>query len=118
MYNYSANLTYKDSESDTIYRKEILDCLNEKEFSINITKKTDKLYDEHEDKYNKILKALKDKGDVLYSNLPNKGLFLVLFSWDYWFENHLYLQSLQKGDINEINLRENELLNKIVGLGK
>ena len=78
----------------------------------------DKIYSKYREKYNNILSALKDTGNILFTNLPNSSLFMVLFSWEYWFENHLYLQSLQKKDIKEINLRENELLNKIVGLGK
>ena len=118
MYNYSATLTYKHYDSDILYRKELLDCFNQTEYDDDISKIIDKIYSKHGEKYNNILLALKDTGNVLFTSLPNSKLFMVLFSWEYWFENHLYLQSLQKGDTKEINLREDELLNKIVGLGK
>ena len=32
MYNYSAKLTYHNSDNDTVYRKELLDCFYLKEY--------------------------------------------------------------------------------------
>ena len=118
MYNYSTTLRYREYDNDTFYRKELLDCFNQTGYDDDISKIIDQLYNKYREKYNNILSSLKDTGNILFTSLPNSSLFMVLFSWDYWFENHIYLQSLQKGDVNEINLRENELLNKIVGLGK
>ena len=118
MYNYSANLTYREHDDDTIYRKELLDCFNQNEYEDDISKIIDCIYSKYGEKYNSILSALKDTGNVLFNTLPEPNLFMVLFSWEYWFENHLFLQSLHKGEINDINLRERGLLNKIVGLGK
>ena len=118
MYNYSAKLNYREYNNDTLYRKELLDCFNQTEYDDNISKIIDDIYNKYGEKYNNILSALKDTGNVLFTSLPNPNLFMVLFSWEYWVENHLFLQSLHKGEIDDINLREKELLNKIVGLGK
>ena len=118
MYNYSANLTYRNSEDDMLYRKELLDCFYLDEYDDDINKKIGGIYEKYREKYNSILCSLKNTGHILFSNLPDASLFIILFSWEYWFENHLFLQSLHSGDINESKLCEKQLLNKIVGLGK
>jgi hypothetical protein len=118
MYNYSAELKYRCSEDDEIYRKELLDCFYLEEYTDDINKQMVGIYDTYREKYNRIFSALKETKHVLFTNLPEASLFIVLFSWEYWLENHLFLQSLQKGNDVDIKICETQLLNKIVGLGK
>ena len=77
MYNYSATLTYKHYDSDILYRKELLDCFNQTEYDDDISKIIDKIYSKHGEKYNNILLALKDTGNVLFTSLPNSKLLIV-----------------------------------------
>lgn len=118
MYNYSAKLTYRNSDDDILYRKELLGCFNLNEYSDDLNKRIGRIYDKYREKYNSILCCLKESKHVLFSNLPDASLFIVLFSWEYWAENHLFLQSLHKENVDECKLYERQLLNKIVGLGK
>jgi hypothetical protein len=118
MYNYSAKLTYQNSDNDTVYRKELLDCFDLKEYDDSINDTIGVIYKQYGEKYNNIFSSLKDTKYILFTNLSDADLFIVLFSWEYWFENHLFLQSLQNENLSEIKLCEQQLLNKIVGLGK
>ena len=53
MYNYSPVLSYR-TKSDTVYRKELLDCFNMTEYSDEINKKMDILYNSVKEYYSEI----------------------------------------------------------------
>ena len=67
MYNYSLKLTYQDKADDTIYRKELLEAFNLKEYTDEINRYIDELY-------NKV------KDDFIYSYQENvSAIFIFTF---------------------------------------
>ena len=118
MYNYSIKLDYinrSNDESDTQYRKEILSVFDLKEYSNEIIEKQDLLFSKVEKEYDEILEYLK-KNDrlALIRNITKKDCFMILFSWEYFYHNHLLLQAiLGNASKDKIKLMKNKLFLKI-----
>ena len=118
MYNYSIKLDYinrSDDETDTQYRKEILAVFDLKEYSNEIIEKQDLLFSKVEKEYDEILEYLK-KNDrlALIRNITKKDCFMILFSWEYFYHNHLLLQAiLGNASKDKIKLMKNKLFLKI-----
>ena len=118
MYNYSIKLDYinrSDDETDTQYRKEILAVFDLKEYSNEIIEKQDLLFSKVKKEYDEILEYLK-KNDrlALIRNITKKDCFMILFSWEYFYHNHLLLQAiLGNASKDKIKLMKNKLFLKI-----
>jgi hypothetical protein len=117
MYNYSLNLTYRDN-NDTVYRKEILETFNLKEYSNKINEEIDNLYEIHKNYYIDIIKSIQEYhpmalASLAFGKMKDKECFMVLFSWDYFYENHQYLHSIIN-NLDDILVRKNTLIDKII----
>ena len=118
MYNYSIKLDYinrSNDESDTQYRKEILAVFDLKEYSNEIIEKQDLLFSKVEKEYDEILEYLKNNDRLaLIRNITKKDCFIILFSWEYFYHNHLLLQAiLGNASDNKIKLMKDKLFLKI-----
>ena len=113
MYNYSVNLTYRN-ENDTIYRRELLSCLNMSEYDNDgVNKKIDLLYDIFKEHFNDMLSFIKNNHP--YSGIipfDDKSCFMFLFAWEYFYETHQLLVEIHnKG--KDIADKKTILFNKI-----
>ena len=118
MYNYSIKLDYinrSNDESDTQYRKEILAVFDMKEYSSEMIKKQDLLFSKVEKEYDEILNYLKNNDRLaLIRNITKKDCFMILFSWEYFYNNHLLLQAiLGNASQDRIKLMKDKLFLKI-----
>lgn len=108
MYDYSIQLTYRDSPHDDQYREELLEV-----FRIHsgprpydeLTQHIEKLYatvsEEFDDVLDYIQQHLYPFFHQVKPNAPHvdkKSCFLLLFSWEHFYEMHRYLgEILSKG---------------------
>ncbi len=113
MYNYSLKLTYPN-ENDTVYRKELLEVFHLKEYTDEINHYIDKLYDKVKADYTDIIKCLHENDPLMrFRNTDTEGCFMILFSWQYFYDNHQLLQAIfTKSD--DILVRKTNLINKII----
>ena len=123
MYNTDLNITYntfKDLSGDTIYRQELLKAFNldVNKFHILIDDQ-EKIYDEIKDYslFKDIMinatKALQKKIPI---NLSEKTVFTFLFSYDYFYALHTFLQEYftnKEVSNDTFNLLNNLLKNNI-----
>lgn len=89
MYNYSLKLTYNESDSDTIYRKELLEAFKLKEYDFN---KITGVLDEE------IMPLVKQYFDPVFESLNKHNRFpfaldkhicsTILLSWEYFYLFH------------------------------
>ena len=118
MYNYSIQLNYKnlsDDASDTQYRKEVLDVFSMNEYSEDMIKKQDALFEQLKDEYSEITKCIMNNDRLaLIRNVSENDAFMILFSWDYFYDNHLLLQAiLGNASKDKIKLMKDKLFLKI-----
>tara|TARA_B100001093_G_scaffold510360_1_gene576064 strand:+ start:2432 stop:2803 length:372 start_codon:yes stop_codon:yes gene_type:complete len=123
MYNTNLNITYNtvdDLSGDTVYRKELLKAFNLDVNGFHI------LIDNQEKIYNEIkeyslfkdiminaTKALQKKIPI---TLSEKTVFTFLFSYDYFYALHTFLQEYftnKKVSVDTFNLLNNLLKNNI-----
>ena len=117
MYNYSLILTYRDN-NDTVYRKEILEAFNLKDYSNKINEEMDNLYILYIEQYYDIVKAIREYhpmalAGVAFGKMKDEECFMLLFSWDYFYENHQYLQYIIN-NLDDILVRKRTLIDKII----
>lgn len=117
MYNYSLKLTYRDQD-DTIYRKEILETFDLKVYTDEINKCIDELYKLHKEHYHDIVKSIREYHPMAlvglaFGKMKDEECFMLLFSWDYFYENHQYLHSIIN-NLDDILVRKNTLIDKII----
>ncbi len=106
MYNYDINLTYYQKDNDTVYRKEILDIFNLKQFDDSIiVKHIEQIYYKYENntQIQNIIKNIKNNKKFKKFQLFGNGTrdvtyFLLLFSFDNFFLIHKCLQDLNKNN--------------------
>lgn len=110
MYNYTINLTYRETDDDGIYRSELLKCFNIETID-NIEPEILSIYNEYGEKYNTILDKLKKNTHSVFSSMSCRSLFFVLFAWEYFNENHKLLQALHYN--KDVDNAIKNLLNKI-----
>ena len=119
MYNYSLKLKYKtvsEEETDTQYRKEVLDVFYMKEYNEEIIRKQDLLFDRIKDEYSEITKCIMNTDRLaLIRNVNECDAFMILFSWDYFYDNHKLIRAILKKEQREIieNLKK-DLINIIL----
>lgn len=119
MYNYSINLIYrnlKDEKSDTQYRKELLDVFAMSEYTEEIIFKQDLLFKEVKEEYKEIIELIKETDRLaLIRKFDEYDAFMLLFSWEYFHENHLLIKAILSKPVNKTNvsLCKQNLLNKI-----
>lgn len=92
MYNYSVNLTYRDTDDDDVYRSELLECLSTPSIE-GVDPHILSVYDEYGENYDIILDKLKITQHH-FSSMSCRSLFFLLFCWEYFYENHKLLQAL------------------------
>ena len=119
MYNYSINLNYKnltDNDSDTQYRKEVLEVFSMKEYNQDIIKKQDDLFNELKEEYSQIIKCIMDNDRLaLIRNVSDNDAFMILFSYDYFYDNHNLIRAiLTKADKKTIDMLKQKLINIIL----
>ena len=90
MYNYNINLTYHKKDNDTLFRKEMLDVFQLNQFSNDINKQVDLLYNKYKNnkQVQNIIKSMKKdhkfKKFQLFGNTDDATYFVILFSFDYF----------------------------------
>ena len=95
MYNYSLNLTYKHTDCDTVYRKELLDCFFLKSYTDKINDNIKKLFNDVNKHFSNVLMFLKKNSTfALMGELDDITCFTLLFSWEYLFDTHELLKSI------------------------
>jgi hypothetical protein len=119
MYNYSIVLTYKNLEgdvSDTQYRKELLEVFSMTEYNSEMIYKQDVLYESLKNNYTQIIKCILENDYLaLIRNVYSKSCFMILFSWEYFYDNHLLIKAiLSKDTLENINKLKEVLINKII----
>jgi len=93
-YNYSAKLGYRLGE-DTLYRGELLSCFYMKKYDDEIIARMNELYDEVSQHYKEIIELVKNTNPLSKVRLlDDKSCFMILFSWDYFYENHQLLREI------------------------
>lgn len=123
MYNTNLNITYNtldDISGDTVYRKELLKAFN---LDVNgfhiLIDNQEKIYDEikeyslFKDIMINTTKALQKKIPI---TLSEKTVFTFLFSYDYFYALHTFLQEYftnKKVSVDTFNLLNNLLKNNI-----
>jgi len=113
MYNYSLKLTYRD-QNDTVYRKELLEAFFLKEYTDKINKLIDDLYKSTLGEYSDIIKCLHENDTLTaLGGLDESVSFMILFSWEYFYENHALLQSIIKKS-DDILVKKTALIDKII----
>ena len=118
MYNYLIDLNYKEHDNDDIYRSELLKCFNLHEYNDNINFEIKKLYDIVKEHYTPILHHLKNNKRLAFFNISEDHLyFTFLFSWDYFYDNHEFLKSINSKNDN-YEKTKNNLINKLIILNK
>ncbi len=118
MYNYLTKLTYRDFENDEIYREELLKCFNLDEYTDNINSEIQKLYEIVKEHYPSIIESLKKNKKFAIFNITDDFLyFTILFSWDYFFENHEFIKSILNKSSNYEKIKT-DLINKLTILNK
>ena len=119
MYNYSISLNYKnltDNDSDTQYRKEVLEVFSMKEYNQDIIKKQDDLFNELKEEYSQIIKCIMDNDRLaLIRNVSDNDAFMLLFSYDYFYDNHNLIRAiLTKSNKKTIDMLKQKLINIIL----
>ena len=119
MYNYSIDLTYKNLEgdaSDTQYRKELLEVFSMSEYNAEMIYKQDVLYESLKSDYTQIIKCIFENDYLaLMRKIDGKSCFMILFSWEYFYDNHLLIKAiLSKDTVENINKLKELLINKIL----
>ena len=117
MYNYSLNLAYQKNDSDTQYRKELLDAFKLKIYTEEINTKILSLFKENKNFFTEIIECIKnDKTNKLslISNSDDIFFFTMLFSWEYFYHTHELLKSIHLNEkISIINKKQEIIKNKI-----
>lgn len=114
MYNYATILSYKTLD-DTIYRKELLQCFNMTEYSDIINTKIYALYKTVATYYEEIIQTIKKTNTIaMLAGASSEECFMLLFSWEYFYDNHNLLNAISE---NKENIAElvSVLLGKING---
>ena len=94
MYDYSTVLSYRDFD-DTVYRKEILQCFNITEYSETINIEILALYEIVGSYYKQIIMEIKKNNNIaMLTGASSKECFVLLFSWEYFYENHNLLNAI------------------------
>lgn len=119
MYNYSIKLQYKnldEEHSDTQYRKELLDVFSLKDYNEEIIKKQDTLFQQLKDEYTEITKCVINNDRLaLIRNVSENDAFMILFSWDYFYDNHNLISAiLNNKDRKVIDKLKKKLINIIL----
>ena len=112
MYNYSLILTYKNND-DTTYRKELLEAFHLKEYTHEINKYRDQLYDQVKNEYSEVVQCLTQNDPLaMFRSLNEKDCFMLLFSWDFFYDNHQLLKAIHN-KTDDISLRKKTLMDNI-----
>jgi hypothetical protein len=111
MYNYSLKLSYKQSDNDDTYRKELLKAMNLEKYDSkniqNIIKS--EIISVIEPHFHEVFELLKKYNEFPFA-LDNEACVILLVSWEYFDLLHLCL-----GEIKE-NKVENSITNLITEL--
>ena len=110
MYNYSLELSYKNSDNDTIYRKELLEAFRLKEYDFDkITSILDtEIIPIIKNHFDPIFKALNKYNRFPFS-LDEKICCTILLSWEYFYLFHkcigeIFIEKIY--DNNQIKIGE------------
>jgi hypothetical protein len=109
MYKYETNISYKHSEDDDIYRKQLCIAFDindyEHEIIMNTIKFIHDIYENNED-FQRIIEFSSKQ----FNESEGIYAFMYLFSWDYFEHTHKCLKNLHENNcidsdnINFINL--------------
>ena len=111
MYNYSLKLSYKQSDNDDTYRKEMLKAMNLDKYDnkgIQNIIKTE-IIPVLEPHFYEVFELMKKNNEYPFS-LDNETCVILLFAWEYFDFLHLCLGEINKNNItNSITNLTNEL---------
>ena len=111
MYNYSLKLSYKQSDNDDTYRKEILKVMNLDKYDnkdIQNIIKTE-IIPVLEPHFHEVFELMKKYNEFPFA-LDNEACVILLFAWEYFDLLHLCLGEINKNNItNSITNLINEL---------
>jgi len=113
MYNYSLKLTYHDMDSDDIYRKELLQVFNLKEYSDNaISEKIKYIIPIIASRFGEIFEELQKMNKFPFP-LDDHLCITLLLSWEYFHLFHKCIGEIKENKITDsITNLLNELKNK------
>lgn len=115
MYNYSTNVKYKNQNENGLYRKQLLEAFNLKEYDDDvISKKMKELYNKIKDysQIKQIITLLKQfkYAKIFIVNEEEENLYLIfMFSFEYFDLFHNCLKEL-----NENNVISDKIFNKLL----
>ena len=104
MYNTNIVVNYntvEGDESDTTYRKQLLEFVKLTEFSDDVNTKVDALYDTYKDNddLKKILPVLQKHLEQRWPfEMDNKTIFIFLFAFDYFYLTYTFVSALINND--------------------
>lgn len=104
MYNTNIVVNYntvEGDESDTTYRKQLLEFVKLTEFSDDVNTKVDALYDTYKDNddLKKILPVLQKHLEQRWPfEMDNKTIFIFLFAFDYFYLTYPFVSALINND--------------------
>lgn len=93
MYNHSYELTYREN-NDTQYRKELLHVFGLTQYTDDIFKHMDKLYEQVKEEYNEIFETLTKHNKLSIMCQTENNKFTLLFSWDLFYCNHQLIHAI------------------------
>jgi hypothetical protein len=112
MYNTNIVVNYntvEGDESDTTYRKQLLEFVKLTEFSDDVNTKVEALYDTYKDNddLKKILPVLQKHLEQRWPfEMDNKTIFIFLFAFDYFYLTYPFISSLINNDEDRSHLVE------------
>lgn len=112
MYNTNIAVNYntvEGDESDTTYRKQLLEFVKLTEFSDDVNTKVEALYDTYNDNddLKKILPILQKHLEQRWPfEMDNKTIFIFLFAFDYFYLTYPFISSLINNDEDRSHLVE------------
>ena len=112
MYNTNIAVNYntvEGDESDTTYRKQLLEFVKLTEFSDDVNTKVEALYDTYKDNddLKKILPILQKHLEQRWPfEMDNKTIFIFLFAFDYFYLTYPFISSLINNDEDRSHLVE------------
>jgi|TARA_B100000795_G_scaffold93235_2_gene68226 hypothetical protein len=113
MYNYLLELTYKDIDSDEVYRNELLDVFGLSEYNDEVNKNIDNLYTEHAEFFKDVIISIRKHNRLsMVRELDENTAFMFLFSWEYFYETHEVLKAINSN--HDTLIKKQILLDKIL----
>jgi hypothetical protein len=116
MYNHSLNLKYREIDSDTQYRKEVLEVFGMDEYTDSIIDNKINILQQKVGEFYNDVYPLVEKYDKLASilGITKEHCFIILFSWEFFYENHAVLNAIFEKKPNDVIQSHINELKKVI----